>query len=66
MDLRLDQRQHDLLRRILDGWISDLKMEISDTEDHDFRQGLKEDKEAAIAILEQIDADAARRYRSVS
>lgn len=39
MDLRLDQRQHDLLRRILDGWISDLKMEISDTEDYDFHHG---------------------------
>jgi hypothetical protein len=66
MDVRLNERQHDLLRRIVDGWISDLKMEISDTEDFEFRRGLKEDKEAAISILEQLDADAARRYRSAS
>lgn len=66
MDLRLNERQHDLLRSIVDGWISDLKMEISDTEDFEFRRGLKDDKEAAISILEQLDAEAARRYRSAS
>jgi hypothetical protein len=66
VDLRLNERQHDLLRRIVDGWISDLKMEISDTEDFEFRRGLKDDKEAAISILEQLDAEAARRYRSAS
>jgi len=66
VDVRLNEQQHDLLRRIVDGWISDLKMEISDTEDFEFRRGLKEDKEAAISILAQLDADAARRYRSAS
>jgi hypothetical protein len=66
VDLRLNERQHDLLRRIVDGWISDLKMEISDTEDFEFRRGLKDDKETAISILEQLDAEAARRYRNAS
>jgi hypothetical protein len=66
MDLHLNERQHDLLRRIVDAWISDLKMEISETEDFEFRRRLKEDKETAISILEQLDADAARRYRSAS
>jgi hypothetical protein len=66
MNLSLDSRQQDLLRRIVEDWISDLKMEIGKTEDFEYRSALKQDKETGIAILEQLDHAAAQRYRSVS
>lgn len=65
MDLHLDGRQQELLRRILDEWISGLKMEIGSTDDYTFRRELKEDKELAISILAQLDPSAAQRYGSV-
>lgn len=62
MDLHLDDRQQELLRRILEQWISGLKMEIGSTDDYTFRGQLKEDKDLAISILGQIDEAAARQF----
>jgi hypothetical protein len=63
MELRLDEGQHQLLVRILDAWIRETKMEIGDTDDRAYRATLRQDKDAALSILEQLDATAASRYR---
>jgi hypothetical protein len=64
--LQLDERQQELLGRILISWISDLKMEIGSTEDFDYRRKLHQDKDLAISILAQVDPAAARQYERVS
>lgn len=42
------------LRSILDNYLSDLRMEIVDTEDHDFRAKLKERKDFLERLLSQL------------
>ena len=42
------------LRSILDDYLSDLRMEIVDTEDHNFRLGLKKRKELIEKLLSQL------------
>ncbi len=42
------------LRSILDDYLSDLRMEIVDTEDHDFRLMLKERKDLVERLLGQL------------
>jgi len=66
MELRLQQTQADLLRRILDVWIREKKQEIADTDDFDYRTRLKADRDLAISILQQIDPRQAGAYRTAS
>ncbi|MBV8773741.1 MAG: hypothetical protein JO166_15650 [Deltaproteobacteria bacterium] len=42
------------LSLILDDYVSDLRMEIVDTEDHNFRLGLKKRKELIEKLLNQL------------
>jgi hypothetical protein len=44
MQLELDAADSELLEQILVGRLGDLRMEISNTDDFDFRKGLKEDE----------------------
>ena len=40
-ELKLSDEQAQLLRQILESYLSDLRMEIADTDSYDFRQRLK-------------------------
>ena len=58
MDLRLHGGERDLLLRILQQYLSDLRMEIADTDNPAFRRGLKEEREALESVAQRL-ADAA-------
>ena len=45
------------LRSILEVYLSDLRMEIVDTESHNFRVGLKKRKELIEKVLSQLKID---------
>jgi hypothetical protein len=53
--LQLTDEQTELLRRILNSTISDLGMEIADTDSMDFREGLKRDKQLALEMLASLE-----------
>jgi len=46
------------LRSILDDYLSDLRMEIVDTEAHNFRVGLKKRKELIEKVLNQLKGES--------
>jgi hypothetical protein len=54
MELKLTNDDAELLRRILPQSLSDLRHEISKTENYDWRQSLKQDEARLKAILEQL------------
>ena len=54
MQLELDAADVALLEQILSGRLGDLRMEISNTDDFDFRKGLKEDEERIKSLLERL------------
>ena len=61
MELKLEMNEVEVLRQSLKLFLSDLRMEISDTESYDFRQGLKQDEviiKAVLAKLESVGAPA--------
>lgn len=52
--LTLSDEEAGLLKDILDGYLSDLRMEIADTDRQDFREILKKRKEFLGRLLEQL------------
>ena len=56
MQLMLDNDDTILLRRILKSYLSDLRVEISNTDSFAFRQGLKEDEVHIKSLLGRIEA----------
>jgi len=56
--LELDRQQAEMLREMLESYLGDLRMEVSQTDQMDFREDLKK-KEAllkeVIARLDQLD-----------
>ena len=48
-----------VLRRVLSGYMSDLRMEIRDTDSWQFRQNLKHEEVLLKKLLEQLDAEFA-------
>jgi len=44
------------LKDVLDSYLSDLRMEIADTDRMDFREGLKDRKKVLEALLDRIGA----------
>ena len=48
-----------VLRRVLSGYVSDLRMEIVDTDSWQFRQNLKHEEVLLKKLLEQLDAELA-------
>lgn len=52
--LILDDEEAGMLRDILDGYLSDLRMEIADTDSQDFREILKRRKAFLGRLLEQL------------
>lgn len=54
MQLNLDDDDALLLREVLDSTFRDLKYEIADTDDWDFKQELKQRESRISAILDQV------------
>jgi hypothetical protein len=52
--LRLTEAERRELRRVLKSYVSDLRMEISNTDSFDFRQGLKRREALLKRLLEQL------------
>jgi hypothetical protein len=48
------------LRQVLDSYVSDLRMEISNTDQMDFREGLKSREEFLKKLLRQLEDPAQR------
>lgn len=51
MNVQLSDEQVSLLKRVLTDDLSDLRMQITDTEDYDLRQALKHDEQLLLDIL---------------
>lgn len=49
----------DVLRRVLESYLSDLRMEIGKTENYAMRQALKQDEETIKVLLERLARMAA-------
>lgn len=56
MDLKLDPSEVVLIRRILTNYLSDLRMEISDTDRADMRELLKRDEATLTSLIERLSA----------
>lgn len=52
--LTLSDEEAGLLKEILDGYLSDLRMEIADTDSMDFREMLKKRKAFLGRVIEQL------------
>lgn len=53
LDLRLDEAV--LLKQILSNHLSDLRMEITDTENYDMRESMKRDEAMIKALIAKLD-----------
>ncbi len=56
MTLSLTREEAEMLREILDSYLSDLRMEIADTENMRFREELKRRESFLQGILEHLTA----------
>jgi len=52
--LELTEQERQVLRDALEGYLSDLRMEIADTDRKNFREQLKQNKEILQNILNQL------------
>ena len=50
----LNQEEQEVLRIVLESYLSDLRMEISHTDSWDFREHLKERKAVIIKVLDSL------------
>jgi hypothetical protein len=57
--IELTSEQAEALRQVVESDISNLRMEIADTEDQAFREELKEREEFLKALLRQLGGQAA-------
>ena len=55
MDLTLTTDEISLLRRILENYLSDLRMEIVDTEKYELRQEMKHDDATIKSLLKRLE-----------
>ncbi|HEX6511769.1 MAG TPA: hypothetical protein VF157_05695 [Chloroflexota bacterium] len=54
MNLELNQEESDLLGRVLNNYLGDLRMEIGKTENYDWRQSLHADEDRIKAVLARL------------
>lgn len=52
--IELTSREAEMLRFVLDSYLSDLRMEIADTDSMDFREALKEREVFLKKVLQQL------------
>jgi hypothetical protein len=57
VNVRLTEDQVALLRRVLTNHLSDLRMEIADTDDQPLRDSLKRDEALIVGLLRQLGED---------
>jgi hypothetical protein len=55
--ITLNQEEATTLRRALSSYVSDLRMEIRETDSWQFRQNLKREAVLLTKLLEQLDAE---------
>jgi len=55
VQLDLDEADRELLKRILDRYLGNLRMEISNTENFDWRKALHTDEDRIKAMLAKLD-----------
>lgn len=58
-ELKLSDDEVETLRQVLESYLSDLRMEIADTDRQDFREMLKARKATLLRILEGLPVPAA-------
>ncbi|MFQ5454269.1 MAG: hypothetical protein ACE5D6_08800 [Candidatus Zixiibacteriota bacterium] len=54
INLDLTKEENDILERILESYLSDLRMEIADTDSMNFRESLKKRKDVLKKALEPL------------
>jgi hypothetical protein len=54
INLELTKEEKDILAMILESYLSDLRMEIADTDSMDFRESLKKRKDVLTKVLETL------------
>jgi hypothetical protein len=52
--IELTQEEHDLQIEVLDEFLSDLRMEIADTDSADYKDGLRHEKAVIIDLIAKI------------
>ncbi len=55
MEITLQPKELDLVRQVLANYLSDLRMEIADTDDHDYREGLKDNEAIIKSVLNRLE-----------
>jgi hypothetical protein len=60
MDVELDAEQSAAVRKALKTYLSDLRMEIVDTDNPAYRRDLREERASLEAAMEKLDAAAAK------
>jgi hypothetical protein len=50
--LNLSEHEREILAQVLKSYLSDLRMEIADTDSYEFREGLKARKAVLMKVLE--------------
>lgn len=58
MDVNLSDADTDLLRRILTNYLADLRMEIVDTDNHEYKATLRGEQNQLRAILDLLGGPA--------
>ncbi len=54
INLDLTKEENDILAMVLENYLSDLRMEIADTDSMDFRESLKKKKDVLKKVLETL------------
>ncbi len=54
INLDLTKEENDILAMVLESYLSDLRMEIADTDSMDFRESLKKRKDVLKKVLETL------------
>lgn len=54
MQVDMTDSEVEVIGRVLRNFLGDLRMEVRDTEDHDFREGLKQDEQTINAFLARL------------
>lgn len=55
LQLSLTNEEHQVLKEILENDLSDLRMEIRETDDRDFKEGLKHKEQVMKKLLEALE-----------
>ena len=57
VDLKLTNEEAEDLKEVLTSYVSDLRMEIADTDQYDFREGLKQRKKFLNDLISRLSGN---------